>query len=343
MSRPQLRSCVALGGGLAVTVAVFLLVWVVGIRYAYEPAMNGVMSRTRPSPEAYDVLGRPVRSSEAATLLSTEQGRAQLSPENGAVRIDDALLRLGRKSFYKETFGNEIFLSDVVGILIGPLRITEVTRAILKLKGAGTTNLRVQVPETVAIGGQTFPKGSYFDTGLDVPAGSYFPLGLALSSSGGKLRAGITCAACHATVDPASKKVIEGAPNADLNAGLLLALASNSAAYFMHTDVNPLKDVRLDRARRSPTSSGGATPLPAVAALESAVDAELVMWPRGNFDSLTDMKADATSFTLGNHPYGWSGNFMAGPFRGPSSQNNNVHALNSDSLLLPRQVQPYLA
>jgi hypothetical protein len=147
MSRPQLRSCVALGGGLAVTVAVFLLVWVVGIRYAYEPAMNGVMSRTRPSPEAYDVLGRPVRSSEAATLLSTEQGRAQLSPENGAVRIDDALLRLGRKSIYKETFGNEIFLSDVVGILIGPLRITEVTRAILKLKGAGTTNLRVQVPE----------------------------------------------------------------------------------------------------------------------------------------------------------------------------------------------------
>jgi hypothetical protein len=62
------------------------------------------------------------------------------------------------------------------------------------------------------------------------------------------------------------------------------------------------------------------------------------MWPRGNFDSLTDMKADPTqnpvSFTWGNHPYGWSGNFMAGPFRGLTSQNNNVHALNSDSLLL---------
>jgi len=34
---------------------------------------------------------------------------------------DDALLRLGRRAFYKENFGNEIFLSDVMGILDGPL------------------------------------------------------------------------------------------------------------------------------------------------------------------------------------------------------------------------------
>ncbi|MBV9268776.1 MAG: hypothetical protein JO061_21590, partial [Acidobacteriaceae bacterium] len=234
------------------------------------------------------------------------------------------------KEFYKETFGNEVFLTDIVGILDGPLGVANVLEALIALNGQGTTNLRVRVPENVVIGGRRFQEGSYFDTGLDVPKGSWAPLGLAISFSGWKLRAGITCAACHATVDPVTLKVVEGAPNQDLNAGLLLALASNSSAYFMHTDVRPLQDVPLTNTKR------GA--LPDTKALEDAVDAELLMWPRGNFDSVTDMKADPTqlptSFTWGNHPYGWSGNFMAGPFRGLSSQNNNVHALNSDSTLL---------
>src|SRR3954462_8043149 len=105
----------------------------------------------------------------------------------------------------------------------------------------------------------------------------------------------------------------------------------------MHTDVSPVRDAPLDTSRTVMGPSGERESLPAVAALESAVDKALLMWPPGNFDSLTDMKADPTqnpaSFTWGNHPYGWSGNFMAGPFRGGSSQNNNVHALNSDSLL----------
>jgi hypothetical protein len=38
------------------------------------------------------------------------------------------------------------------------------------------------------------------------------------------------------------------------------------------------------------------------------------------------------SFTLGDHPYGWSGFAMAGPFKGLSSFSQNVHAQNSDSL-----------
>ena len=62
------------------------------------------------------------------------------------------------------------------------------------------------------------------------------------------------------------------------------------------------------------------------------------MWPRGNFDSLTDMKADPTqnpfSFTWGNHPSRLERQLHGGAVFGLSSQNNNVHALNSDSLLL---------
>ena len=290
----------------------------VGFRYAYEPSPSNVISRIRATPETYNLWNRSVTQEEA-------------KGGNGAVRIDEETLRLGREAFYKETFNNEIFLSDIVGILDGPLRITNVTKAILALKGGGTTNLRVEVPETVVVGGRKFEKGSYFDTGLDVPRGTIVPLGMAISISGWKIRAGITCAACHATVDPETKKVIEGAPHGDLNAGLLIALGTNSAAYFMHTDVHPL-------AANIPKAVHGKLTLPNAAALEEAVDEALLMWPRGNFDSLTDLKADPTqnpvSFTWGNHPYGWSGNFMAGPFRGLSSQNNNVHALNSDSLLL---------
>ena len=309
-----------------------------GVKYAYEPATDNVLSRTRPSPEAYNLWGRTFTEQEAASLVQTGSGREQLSPRNGAVKVDGALLQLGRKSFYKETFGNEIFLTDVLGILDGPLRLVNVAKAVLALHGRGTTNLRVEVPETVTIGDRTFQKGSFFDTGLDVPRGALAPLGMSVSVSRWRIRAGITCAACHATVDAASGKVVEGAPNQDLNAGLLLALATNSAAYFMHTDVFPMRDVPRDGARAVTSSTGGKETLPAVRALERAVDTALLMWPRGNFDSLTDMKADPTqnpvSFTWRNHPYGWSGNFMAGPFRGLTAQNNNVHALNSDSMLL---------
>jgi hypothetical protein len=309
-----------------------------GFRYAYEPSEANVLSRTRPSPEAYDLWGRSFTGEEASRLLVTNAGREQLSSSNGAVKVDDGLLKLGRRAFYKETFGNEVFLTDIVGILDGPLHITSVSTAILALHGRATTNLRVEVPETVTIGGRVFQKGSYLDTGLDVPRGALVPLGMSFSVSRWHIRVGITCAACHATVDPDSGKVIEGAPNNDLNAGLLLALGTNSAAYFMHTDVAPLQAVAQDGAHTTVTSTGERQALPEAVALENAVDQAMLMWPRGNFDSLTDMKADPTqnpvSFTWGNHPYGWSGNFMAGPFRGLTSQNNNVHALNSDSLLL---------
>ncbi|MFL6446220.1 MAG: electron transport protein [Bryobacteraceae bacterium] len=324
--------------GLVLTALLACVLTFTGFRYAFEPGTENVLSRTRPSPEAYDLWGRTFTREQARELLQTPQGKAQLSPADGAVKVDDALLKLGRSSFYKETFGNEVFLTDVVGILDGPLRLNNVTKAILALRGGWTTNLRVEVPETVRIGDRTFQKGSYFDTGLDVPRGALLPLGMTVAVSQWRVRVGITCALCHATVDGQSGKVIEGAPNQDFAAGLLLALATNSAAYFMHTDVAPLQDAPPDASRTVIGPSGEREKLPAIAALETAVDKALLMWPRGNFDSLTDTKADPTqnpvSFTWGNHPYGWSGNFMAGPFRGLTSQNNNVHALNSDSLLL---------
>ena len=79
---------------------------------------------TQPAPPgigSYDVLGHPVSKEEASRLLQTAAGRDYLSRENGAIEITEELIDLGRKNFYTETFGNEVFFTDVVGILDGPL------------------------------------------------------------------------------------------------------------------------------------------------------------------------------------------------------------------------------
>src|SRR3954449_712425 len=103
--------------GLSGFAVVACILTLTGLKYALEPGTENVLSRTRPSAAAYDLWGRTFTRQEADQLLQTPQGKAQLSPANGAVRVDDALLKLGRSSFYKETFGNEVFLTDVVGIL----------------------------------------------------------------------------------------------------------------------------------------------------------------------------------------------------------------------------------
>ncbi|SFA49200.1 hypothetical protein SAMN05192569_102035 [Parageobacillus thermantarcticus] len=162
------------------------------------------------------------------------------------------------------------------------------------------------------------------------------PLGMPVVWDHGKLRIGISCAACHATVDPKTKKVVEGAPNNDLNAGLIMALATNSAAYFTHADIKSLKRYIRSVDRTVVDSKGKKSPLPDPQLLEKEVDRIFASWQRGNFDSTIDMKANPSqipdSFTLGDHPYGWSGFAAAGPFRGLVTFSNNVHAQNADSL-----------
>jgi hypothetical protein len=310
--------------------ALCLLIAVVGVGCGSRaPSPRDVGEPHHPAP-AYDLWGRAIFSDELARLPPDQ--RAQLDPARGAVAVDQSLLARGREAFYEETFGNEVFLSDVLGILRGPLRPWGFIRAMAALRGRGTTNLQVPLSEDAVIGGRTFHRGELISTGLDVPRGGWIPLGMKIQISGTHLRVGLTCAACHSTVDPATGRVVHGAPNADLAAGLLLALASNSAAFFTHTGVDP----RAVRGRGSYLGGDGQRhPLPDARALEDAVDADFLAWPPGSFDSMTDLVANPSqipsSFTWQSHPFSWSGAFMAGPFRGLSSQNNNVHALNADA------------
>jgi hypothetical protein len=293
--------------------------------YAYMPPEDKIIN-TYSKKDGYDRWGQFLSEAEAHKTLS----KTELSEKNGTIKVDERFRQMGRESFYKETFGNEVFFTDIVGIVDGPLTLSGFMKAIMKLKGEGTTNLKVQLSKDAVIGGRTFKKGETVDTGIDVAKGTFVPIGMPVKFSEGRVKIGISCAACHATVDRDSKKIIEGAPNQDLNAGLLLALAPNSAAYFTHAQISSLKDY-IQRTEKEQSVR-----LPDQNRLEEDVDRTFLQWPKGNFDSTIDMKSNPAqipdSFTMGDHPFGWSGFAQAGSFKGLSTFNNNVHAQNADAL-----------
>ncbi|MEE7477976.1 cytochrome C oxidase Cbb3 [Methylobacterium hispanicum] len=306
--------------------------------YAPMPAREALANPDRyPIRTAYDLLGRRIGPEEAQALRATDVGRRTLSPEAGAFAIDEAVVARGREAFYTETFGNEVFLTDVMGMLDGALTPYEVARAVLLLGGKATNNLQVRVAQDVRIGERQWRKGDLVSTGLDVEAGGLGIIGLKTFYDRGHLRLGITCALCHAAVDPRTGKVVEGAPNADLNAGLLLALSANASAYFMHGSVD-LAALAGDPARTVPTPGGGTAVLPDRDKLEAAAKIEVASWPPGSFDSSADRVTNPTSipssFSAYGEPYSWSGREAVGPFKGLSSLNNNVHAANSDTTQL---------
>lgn len=321
---------------LALIILIGILAFRIEIAFPATPSIHNTFTPlTQPAPQeigSFDVLGNAINKDEATRLLQTDEGQKQLSPENGAVAVTEDLLTLGRRAFYSETFGNEVFQTDVVGALDGPINPVTMTKAIARLGGKPTTNLQIPLDEDVTIGGRTFTKGTLLNTGLDVPARSLLPLGMRPSIGNGKLRVGITCALCHATVEPKTGRILEGAPNNDVNPGLVLAFATNSAAMFRQTDVNPTKIPLGEHTYID--ANGQEARLPDAKALEDAVDATLLTWPPGNFDStgtlVNNPSQIPSSYTFGAWPYGWSGHAAIGWFHGLTTLNSNVHGTNSD-------------
>jgi hypothetical protein len=268
----------AIGIVLFIAILVSFLTYRLEIVLGKTPSLDKTFTLvTQAAPQevgSYDVLGYAINQQQATRLLDTEEGRKQLSPENGAFAVTNETLKLGRDAFYSETFGNEIFQTDVVGALNGPINIITVGQAIVKLGGKHTTNLQIPVNEDVTVGDRTFKAGTLLNTGLDVPANSFVPLGMRASFTKGKLRFGITCALCHATIDNKTGKILEGAPNNDVNTGLVLAFATNSAAMFRQTDINP---TQIPAGKHTYINANGEkSRLPDAKALEDAVDAKLL-------------------------------------------------------------------
>jgi hypothetical protein len=196
----------------SILIVTFLLVVIGFLGYGIEfslPASVPKLSKTytpltQATPQeigSYDILGQTIDKATAEQLRQTEAGQAKLAPETGAVEITQDLIDLGRDVFYRETFGNEYFFTDVVGALNGPINLVSMTKAIAALGGKPTTNLQIPLDQDVTIGGQSFKAGTLLNTGLDVPKGSLIPLGMQLHKRGSNIRVGLTCAVCHATVD----------------------------------------------------------------------------------------------------------------------------------------------
>lgn len=325
-------------GGAALLVLLLLglvtAAFAVRVDYAPMPAEQSLLNPDRRALPAFDVFGRQVTGEEAADLRRSEAGERLLAAHNGAVAIDGRLLADGRDAFYRETFGNEVFLTDVLGLLDGAITPWAMARATLATAFRGTDDLKVRLVRDKQVGERLYRRGELVRTGLDIPRGSLLPLGVKLVWDRGRLRAGIACALCHAAVDPESGRVIEGAPNNNLQVGLVMALASNSAAYFMHTSMPDLGSFQGEGSATVTGSDGEPHRLPEPEAFETAVAGMLAAWPPGNFDPTLDLVNNPTqvpdSFTAEDHPYGWTGFAGAGPFRGLSMLSNNVHGLNAD-------------
>ncbi|WP_442854680.1 hypothetical protein [Fischerella sp. PCC 9605] len=200
------------------------------------------------------------------------------------------------------------------------------------LKEKATTNLQVPIDQDVTVGKRTFKAGTVLNTGLDVPGGSLFPLGLITHLDKGQVRVGITCALCHATVSEETGRILEGAINTDINLGPLIAMASNSAALFRQTDVNPTK---IPPGEHTFINNKGETAkLPNQKIMEDEVDAAILSWPPGNFVSNGDLKNNSaqipSSYTHETFPYAWSGVASIGWFHGLTTLNNAVFGLNAD-------------
>ena len=294
---------------------------------------------------SYDVMGHLVPPEEANRILATPDGKESLHPSQGAIRIDEELLRMGRKTFYTETFGNEYFLTDIMGILNGPMNLYNLGKALLELRGRGTDNLEITIPEDIQIGNRFFRRGEKVKTGLDVAPGTLIPVGMVAKWTATGIKVGVTCALCHTALNPDTGRLVEGAPNRDLNIGLMMAMATNSSVYFRHTGNNPL-DKNIERGDISVPTENGSVWLPDADTFEQLVDSDLLSWPPGNFDSSWDLVNNPTSipdtYTFAEPPYGWSGFAAVGPFAGLSSFNNNVHAGNTDTFSTIENAGPIL-
>lgn len=298
-----------------VTVLGIGLVWFMTFEYAYTPPNEKIVNGS----------------------LTAGQIKLSASPEEAGT---DKQIKLGKEMFFEETFGNEVFFTDIMGLFNGPLTLGNFTKALVKLGGKGTSNLQVKAAESFKVGKVTIKKGDLIDTGLDVAKGSYFPIGMKFVYDQGRTNVGISCAACHASVNEQGV-VMAGVPNSDLNIGLILAMASNTSAYFTHTELKNIKDY-IEKG----TENNQYISLPDKQRLEEFVDSEVVKWPRGSNDTTIDFKNNPVqipdAFTRGDFPYGWSGQGQIGPFKGLSAAINNAHSQNMDTISQTEISEPVL-
>jgi mono/diheme cytochrome c family protein len=273
----------------------------------------------------YDFFGS-LLTPEQARQMVVDNGLNPFFPDSfrklGLVRITPELIASGRSIFLNHKIGDTFGLQRLFGFGAGFVRILpEMIQAIVNLNGSPTTNLRIVLLRDLTLGSRTFPRGTTLSTGLDVEAGGVLPIGLRADGN-------VTCAACHVTLDSEGRALV-GAPNSDVNAALLIALAPNTASAFARVNLNPL-DPAYGQGKQIIDSNGQLVTLPDPAKFERAFDDAVMDVPAGHFESSPDGINNTTKiptvFTFRTGPYLMDGMFGVGPFAGLSAITNAVHS-----------------
>ncbi len=234
----------------------------------------------------------------ALLLACTHQGGA---PYSKSLQPTDARkAEAGRSVFRFETFGSERFFSDILGLDQG-LKARSITPNDLLAAGLQFDGDKLPADfRRVDVG-----NGPYTDplaTARLIEANAVIGL---VARQG---RIGVTCALCHARaddrIDSGIGRRLDGVPNTGLAVGDVVAWGSRSRAYLPFVNVSGVgfgPRVSLEIATDA-------------ALIESAVDAALRAWPRGQADILPDGAGNPTDipslFVLRPHgPYLWDGAF----------------------------------
>jgi hypothetical protein len=321
-----------------------------------DPVLCSLLSPAPALPTGfYDYFGSLKSPDEAHALViaaGLDPNVAESFARIGLIQISEKLIADGRDRFFNQLLGdpasigqifaetNQLFAITLDSIAPvdpandpdGILAFRRQTLVTLLLRPRlAETNLKIRADRDLRLGSSFFPAGSEVSTGMDIAAWETAPVGL---QSGG-----VSCAACHASVDPASGHMVVGRANADLNIGLFLALSANTTSSFLRFNKNQIDpfDPRFPpTGRRIIDSEGHTVQLPDPAALESAVDDLVLTIPPGGFDAAADATTAVSKipdcFVFGEGGMGWDGGFQIGPFGGVAALSSAVHAFEINFL-----------
>lgn len=321
-----------------------------------DPVIQSLLSPAPTLPVGfYDHFGSLKSPNESRALVIA----ANLDPDLpdsfariGLIKVTPELIADGRERFFNQPLGDptsigQIFADTNELFAVTPTALLPVDPAddpngvlafrrdffislLLRLRSP-ESNLKVRPGRDLRLGSRVFPAGSEVSTGLDIAAGETAPIGLQTGA--------ISCAACHAAVDPMNGGVLTGAPNSDLNIGLFLALSSNTTSSFLRFNKNQIDpfDPRFPKTgRRILDSDGNPVQLPDPVSFEAAVDDLVLTIPPGGFEAAADATTAETKipdcFVFGEGGMGWDGGFQIGPFGGVAALSSAVHAFEVNFL-----------
>lgn len=321
-----------------------------------DPAIQTLVA---PAPKlpigSYDYFGQ-FKSAEQARQMVIDAGLDPSAKWNfsriGLIEITEQLIADGKHRFFNQALGDPSSVGQIfattnnfgvpdlstlgpVDPAVDPTGLRAFRRSffltLLFRPRFAETNLKIRLDSNLLLGHTVFPAGSEIATGLDIPVGETVPIGI----QGGS----ISCAACHASVDPTTGAMVTGAPNTDLNIGFFLALSNNTTSSFLRfnkSQIDPLDGRFPLTGRRIFDSNGNVIQLPDPAAFEAAIDDIVLTIPLGGFESVADGTTAETkipdSFVFGEGGMGWDGGFQIGPFGGVAALSSAVHALEVNFL-----------